>query len=225
LRRLTGVVVAAAVIALALPSSGPAEGNGTANFGFSNGVTNAFRSQAYACLRQYRALGGIADQIFQSLLHAQLVVALQPPADGSHQSFAVLERFRPTGEYVIKIEWWPGQHGTYALDGAHQVPCAILLHEMQHAADFDSGVITAGRTESFDPSTLQNPAALRRALYIEGRGVRAENFYLWHHHLQQRRHYALFKLTTCVPRPETHGSIYVQGCYGTFILPSWVVWR
>jgi len=223
-RRLTGLAAAVAVLALAAASLAPARVDRGTGFGFSNGVTNSFRAQAATCIRQYLALGGLAVDIYRGVSNSHLDIALQPPANGGHQSFTILERFKPTGQLVIKVEWWPGEHGTYPLDGAPEVPCAILLHEMQHAWDMDAGT-TSGMTDSFGPSTVQNPAQLREALYVEGRGVKAENFYLWHHGLRQRRHYGLFRLTTCIPHPESRGSIYLQGCYGSFILPNWVVWR
>ena len=175
------------------------------------------------CIRQYAALGGLAAQVLRGDETSHLPIALQPPSSGN-ASFALLARYKPTGEIVIKVEW-ARERGTYQLDGARQVPCAILLHEMRHAWDMDSGRITGAQTDHLGPAVLKSAAALKQALYIEGLGVQAENYYLWRHGLRQRRHYGLFRLTKCVPHPRSQGSIYLQDCLGTFILPSWVLWH
>jgi hypothetical protein len=215
-RRLT-VVVAVSAAALAAASVA------AAGLGFSMGVSNAFRSATMTCIRQYTALGGLAGQVLRGAEAARLQIALQPPSSGN-QSFALLARYKPTGEIVIKVEW-AAERGTYKLDGAPQVSCAILLHELRHAWDMDSGRITGSETDRLSPAVLRNASALKQALYIEGLAVQAENYYLWRHGLRQRRHYGLFRLTKCIPHPRSQGSYYLQGCYGTFILPSWVLWH
>jgi hypothetical protein len=157
--------------------------------------------------------------------YSPATIALQPPSGGGHQSFALSAIFKPTGTPVIKIEW-AQESGTYPLDGAPQVPCAILLHEMRHAWDFATGRIgKSSRTDELTSAALHDPALLRQVLYTEGLGVQAENYYLWRNKLRQRRHYGLFRLTTCVPHPENKGVIYLNGCYGSFNLPNWVVWK
>lgn len=209
------------VAALAAASLAPAHVGRIANLGFSNGVTPAFKASVTGCINQYAALGGLAAQIVRTDEASLTPIAVQPPSAG-HESFALLAHYKPTGQVVIKVEW-AQEHGTYQLDDAPEVPCAILLHELRHAMDFDANRISGGQTE-LKPAVVRNPAGLRQALYTEGLAVQAENFYLWHHSLRQRRHYGLFRLTSCVPHPRSKGSIYLQGCFGTFILPSWVVW-
>src|SRR5205823_7189989 len=138
------------------------------------GVTNDFRTRAMSCIRQYESLGGLALQVFRGVYDSPETIALQPPSGGGRQSFALSAIFKPTGAHVIKIEWWPLDHGSYALDGAPQVQCAILLHEMRHAWDFATGKIGGTSTDQLNSAALHNPSALRQVLFTEGLGVQAE---------------------------------------------------
>jgi hypothetical protein len=224
-RRLTELAAIAAVASLGAASLAPAQVGKGDDLGFSRGVTTDFRTRAMNCIREYESLGGLALQVFRGVYDSPATIALQPPSGGGHESFALSAIFKPTGGHVIKIEWWPFDRGSYALDGAPQVPCAILLHEMRHAWDFATGKIGGASTDELNSKTLHNPTALRQVLYTEGLGVRAENYYLWRHRLRQRRRYGLFRLTKCVAHPRSKGVVYLQGCYGAFNLPRWVAWR
>lgn len=90
----------------------------------------AFQAEGAACLAQIGSFGGPGAALLDSLRSVPVRVR---PASGDSSFTENTDPGRPTG-----IEWWRGT-STYACSGAAKVPCAGLLHELQHAAELYDG--------------------------------------------------------------------------------------
>ena len=140
---------------------------------------NNFESKFRSCIRQFQA-GGFPSLILGQLNGAEVVINYQKgPAEVVNPT--------PNGNsagQLLYLHWDPNISGTYSGDKAQKEPCAVLLHELQHAGRFFLGKECTG---SFDG----NEAAYA---YDEKMGARAENWWLNHLHMTQRAKYGSLPL-------------------------------
>jgi hypothetical protein len=144
-----------------------------------------FESTFQGCISKFQAAGSLARSILSQLKDDEVVVYYQPGA-----AFTVNPSpgGDPTGRHIY-LQWDSGQSGLYA-DKAPKVPCATLLHELQHAARFYTGKECTGPPDD-------NVAAYE---YDEQMGSRAENWWLTHLHLKQRTTYPFGSKTLTLSR-------------------------
>ena len=137
---------------------------------------NNFESRFRSCINQFNAAGGLAGNVLNQLDGAEVVVSYQ-------QGGAGVVNPAPNGNStgaLIYMSWDPNLSGRY-IDKAPKVPCAALLHELEHAARYFMGRECTG-------TFADNPAAYK---HDEKLGARAENWWLHRLGLKQRTTYEL----------------------------------
>ena len=137
-----------------------------------------FRSDFAKCISQFRAAGGLAGSILNQLNGGTVRIRYGAGGSGTVNP-------NPGGDPTGKpndISWNSRETGVYGSDPAPRapkVPCAILLHELEHASRFFTGKECTG-------PEYANTGASR---YDEKLGARAENWWLNRLGKQQRRTY------------------------------------
>lgn len=126
------------------------------------------------CVSQFKVARGLAATIVDQLNGAKITIHYKPGGGaGTHNPSPGND---PTGK-PLDIDWDSNQTGNYA-DGAPRVPCAVLLHELEHAARYFTGQECTG------PEFDENKAV---EIYDESLGSRAENWWLSQQGLQPQR--------------------------------------
>lgn len=151
------------------------------NFVFAPGASSSpsFQTRFTNCIDQFNAAGGLARSILKQLNGARITVS-------SNNGGAATGDPNPGGDTAglpLDLSWDPGLDGNYDGDGAPMVPCAVLLHELQHAARYFKGQECNGPMEGSN---------VEARFYDEELGARAENWWLNRLHLQQRTKYDFF---------------------------------
>jgi hypothetical protein len=155
--------------------------------------TPGFAKRVNDCLTELSApSAGLSRDIVASVRDAQYYIVITPAstANGFDNDTRPLLQQDKKSLLGVNIFWNPDKTEPYQ-DGAPRVPCATLLHELQHARDVVRGVIH-GNSRS---------EARKREL----RAVWAENWYLWRKGKQQRRRYYPY------PDPLPDGVIWPKG--------------
>jgi len=152
------------VLGLALAAT---SGQAAPNFVYLAGLKDpaGFQNKFQKCITQFNAAGGLAGSILKQLDGAEVVfyyrkgtaAAVDPNPGGN------------TAGQLLYLHWDPNINGVYEDDGAPKIPCAVLLHELQHAARYFTG------KECNGPAIDANERAL---FYDEQMGSRAENWWL-----------------------------------------------
>jgi hypothetical protein len=132
----------------------------------------SFQTQAKNCIGGFTAADDLGTTILQQLNRAQITLRYQ---SGSSWTDDPTPNGDSTGKPLIVL-WDPDQTGFYP-DGAPKVPCAVLLHELQHAARYFKGQMCTG------PDAFNIPARD----YEEATGARAENWWLSYKQLSPQR--------------------------------------
>ena len=168
-----------ALFVFALPG---APASAATDFVFLQGFQDPanFQTRFNGCISQFRAAGGLAASILKQLNGAEVVVYYQKGAAGVDNPNPGAN---PKGD-VNYLYWDSNLSGKYK-DGAPKVPCAALLHELEHAARYFAGTECTGPADG-------NDAAYQ---YDEKLGSRAENFWLNRLGRQQRKTYPFFGKT------------------------------
>ena len=140
-----------------------------------------FQSRFQGCINQFKAAGGLPGTILSQLNRAEVVISYQR---GGGETDNPSPGGDSTGKQPLYLPWDSNQTGLYA-DKAPKVPCAVLLHELQHASRFFIG------RECTGPHDDDNEAAY---IYDESMAVRAENRWLYRLDLKQRVSYSTLPL-------------------------------
>jgi hypothetical protein len=127
------------------------------------------------CIDGFNATGGLAATIVNQLNGAQITVRYQL---GGGETANPTPGGDPTGK-PLDVYWDSNLTGNYP-DGPPKAPCAVLLHEFEHAARFFTGQECTG------PGVDENQPA---RLYDESMATRAENWLLDQSGLTQRTTY------------------------------------
>lgn len=138
-----------------------------------------FRQGFQQCIRQFRAAGGVAGQILRQLDGARITLRYQ-------KGTGVTGDPNPGGNSAgkpLEMGWDPHLGGVYAADRTPKVPCAVLLHELQHAARYFKG------TECNGPMIDENDEA---RFFDEQMASRAENWWLQRIGRKQRAKYDFY---------------------------------
>jgi hypothetical protein len=127
------------------------------------------------CISEFKTADDLAKTILDQLNDAQITVHYQ---EGGGETANPSPGSDPTGKPLV-VYWDSNLTGLYT-DKAPKVPCAVLLHELQHAARYFIGQECTG------PTVDENQPVQR---YDESMGVRAENWWLSRSGLTQRTSY------------------------------------
>lgn len=147
-----------------------------------------FQSKFQGCINQFVLAGGLAGTILSQLSQPNRAVVWISYAQGDSATANPNPGGDPTGR-PLDLFWNSNQTGVYA-DGAPKVPCAVLLHELQHAARYFKGQECTGPPD-------YNPRAY---VYDESMGARAENWWLFRRGLRQRQSYLAEPITVPLGR-------------------------
>jgi hypothetical protein len=143
-------------------------------FRSSLGEPADFRSRFLHCIKLFRAAGGVPGQILSQLNGAEVMVNYE-------RGGGEAENPSPGGNSAgrpVTIYWDSALTGRYS-DGGIRNNCAVLLHELEHAARYFRG-------KECTAPFQDNEAAYA---YDEEVAVRAENWWLRHLGLAQRTKY------------------------------------
>lgn len=131
------------------------------------------------CIAGFTAAGGLSARILRQLDGARITIYYQKGGAATGN---------PNGSggsagKPIDLSWDPHIGGVYADDRAPKIPCAVLLHELQHAARYFQGAECTGQL---------NEANEDAYFYDEQMGSRAENFWLHQTGHKQRSKYDFY---------------------------------
>lgn len=138
-----------------------------------------FKNEFNRCIKQFDKAGGLARHILKQLDGAKVTFYYQ-------QGGGVTGDPNPGGNTAGKpltTGWDPHLGGTYDEDGAPKVPCAVLLHELQHAARYFKGAECNGPMDG---------ANIDARFYDEQMASRAENWWLKRKGFDQRVKYDFY---------------------------------
>lgn len=148
-----------------------------------------FQSRFQGCIKQFKAARGLAGTILSQLNHAKVTISYQKGGGDTPNPSPGRD---PTGtpQYVL---WDSNLSGIYAGDPKKppKVPCAVLLHELEHAARYFTGKECTG------------PGVTPAYVYDEEIATRAENWWLDRLRLPQRTKYNQQPLPKWAQWPST----------------------
>ena len=169
----------AAVLLLVLGLGAGAEAAPTFRFNLDSNAPSIYRNTFRNCIAQFNAAGGLAARILRQLDGARITLFYQKGGAGTgNPNGGGSSAGRP-----IDLSWDPRIGGVYDEDRAPKVPCAVLLHELQHAARYFNGTECNG---------ILNKANSDAYFYDEQMGSRAENFWLQRTGKKQRTKYDFY---------------------------------
>ena len=137
-----------------------------------------FEKRFDACIKKFKAAGGLARTILKQLNGAKVTVFYQK---GGAVTADPSPGRNPAGKPIV-MSWDSHLGGKYD-DGAPKVPCAVLLHELQHAARYFTGKECNGSLADGNEKAY---------FYDEQMGARAENWWLHRKGKKQRKRYDFF---------------------------------
>jgi hypothetical protein len=147
--------------------------NAGANFVFLRSLHDPanFQTAFNTCIGKFQAAGGLSASIISQLNNAEVVISY---SNGGSGTVNPTPGANPTGT-IQYVSWNSGSTGQYS-DKAPKVPCAILLHELQHALRFFKGTECTGQDSAAN-------------FYDESMATRAENYWLSRLGVKQRQTY------------------------------------